>query len=721
MIETYININTNEEVIIQEKTISLSHKLLIIILIFLSLHFASRLDINIHKKLIKYNPNNYYEDEGLVNYNRYYINNYVPYVRGLDFFNITHATYDFSLKQNMVRMEFNLEFYDQNEKLMTPSDFALYKGLQVICTFEIDQSTIIYSYPQTVENRYYQCIEYFDINEKFTIGIKLYQTFDYVRAYQIIFFTDVKFNYNNFYYQNENLFDPIYVNKQYINLAKKINENKASDNPKLKSTYLQYPYCTLKRKAVKNYDKWFFRNIYNDHFCFCIGTGCLINIDQNCKQYFLLSVIDKNQHLYKKTDFLFVDFIFQEYATDDTYPVFSEMMKQNYPVHYLTENLGIRETYCNGTYQCEPILYVNRGNYTINGDFVEKYFTLFLKLKAVVCSRQLNFFSNVFYSTDYIQYILIGHSIFYFKYFSEENDPIDKRRFDKLILPPSEKIIILAKSYGWRDDDILQINFPRWDKFNNLIKTNNTYSNITKTTKVTEPINGVDKNLINNNGTNNISNSNNSIIEQIINTTIPIKEEKAIFMMFAWRGILKNCEISNHYFDNISQILQNEKLNEVLEKEDVKIYFTIHGLVINKYRSTYKSVLYYNKNIKFVEQNEIGNIIAKSELIISDFSSLMFDFVYMRKPYICYVPDISEPQIEVRYKREYYEFYEKIKNGKIKIENMVYNVDELVDKVIYYINNNFTLEDNVKNFYDSFGIKAGNNVDAFINYLINLN
>ena len=82
---------------------------------------------------------------------------------------------------------------------------------------------------------------------------------------------------------------------------------------------------------------------------------------------------------------------------------------------------------------------------------------------------------------------------------------------------------------------------------------------------------------------------------------------------------------------------------------------------------------------------------------------------------------MSEPQIEVRYKREYYEFYEKIKNGKIKIENMVYNVDELVDKVIYYINNNFTLEDNVKNFYDSFGIKAGNNVDAFINYLINLN
>ena len=720
MIETYININTNKEIIIQERTISRSHKLLIILLIFLSLHFASRLDINIHKKLIKFNSNNYYEDDGLVTYNRYYINNYVPFFKNLDFFNITHVTYDFSLKQNMVRMEFNLEFYDKNETLMTPSDFALYKGIQIICTFEIDKSTIIYSFPQIVDNKYYQCIEYFDIEEKFTIGIKLYQTVDHLRAYQIKFFTDVKFNYNNFYYQNENLFDPIFVNNKYINLAKKINENKEIDNPKLKRTYLQYPYCTLKRKAIKNYDRWYFRNIYNDHFCFCIGEGCLINIDQNCKQYFLLSVIDKNQHLYKKTDYLFVDFIFQEYGYDDTFPVFSEMMKQNHSVHYLTENTAILDKYCNGKQKCEPILYVNRGNYTINGDFVEKYFTLFLKLKAIVCSRQLNFFSNVFYNTDYITYILIGHSIFYFKYFSEENDPIDKKKFDKLILPPSEKVINLAKSYGWTDDDILQVNFPRWDKFNNLNTTNKTYINITTITKVTELINEEDKKIINNNNTNNASSFNNTFLEKIINVTISIREERAIFMMFSWRGIVKECEISNHYFDNISNILHNEKLNEIIKKENIKIYFTIHGLVINKYRSTYKSILHYNQNIKFVEQNEIVDIIAKSELIISDFSSLMYDFVYMRKPYICYIPDIYEPEIEEIYKHEYYVFYEKIKKGIIKIENMVYNVDDLVDKVIYYINNDFILEDNIKSFYDSFGIKKGNNTDTLINYLINL-
>ena len=132
----------------------------------------------------------------------------------------------------------------------------------------------------------------------------------------------------------------------------------------------------------------------------------LFNIDQNCKHYFYLSVIDKNQHLYEKTDYLFVDFIFSEYSYDDTYPVFKEMLNQNYPVHYMTENQYIYNAHCARQAKCESILYATRANYTISGDFLEKYLTLFLKLKAVVCSRQLNFYSNVFYITDYIQWRL---------------------------------------------------------------------------------------------------------------------------------------------------------------------------------------------------------------------------------------------------------------------------------------------------------------------------
>ena len=965
MIETYLNINSNEESEGAEKTIPISYKLLIMLLIFLSFNFAVRYDgYYSTRKLIKINSNNYYEDKNLVNYNRYYLNNYVPEIKNFDFFNITHVSYYFSFKYKVIRMEYNIAFYEENEKLITPSDFALYKGLQLMCTLEIDNSNnLINSYPNVVDNKYYQCVEYFNIHEKVIIGIKLYQIDELLKAYSIKFFTEAKFNYNNFFYQNDNLFDPYFINDNYIKIVHQINENKKELTPNLKKDYLQYPYCSLKRNSVKNYEKWYFRNIYNDHFCFCVGTLCLLNIDQNCKHYFFLNVIDKNQHLYKKTDFLFVDFIFSEYSYDDTYPIFKEMLKRNYPVHYMTENSYIYDTYCYGKPKCELILYATRANYTINGDFIEKYLTLFLKLKAVVCSRQLNFYGNVFYNTDYIQYITIGHSILYFKYFSIDNDFAEKRKFDKLMLPPSERVIKLAKSFGWNEDDILQINFPRWDKYNNLNYTigkrnissnnnlrmmqennginnnngvninnnnsNNNYNNNSPNNNYNNnngPNNNYDNNNSpNNNGfnnnrynnnynrfnnnnnihnnNNNITNINNNSINDnnynnnqnrinannnsfrnnkgnnniydnnsniynsinnninnnnnaynnnlnnnrnnninnytsfynmnfsansnliknfsnnnemndnnninnnlndninnngIVNITIidnannyndtninssniisnnntfvnnninvnegiininstnyisnltnninnsnidndtlsndtstisiqtnevkveEIKEERFIFLMFAWRNIIKDCEISSYYFKNLTKLLTNENLNKKLKKNNVKIYFTIHGLVINKYRNTYKSLVYYNPNIKFIEQNEIANTIAKSSLIITDYSSLAFDYVYMRRPYVLYIPDIDDPNITAIYKPEYYDFYEKVKEGTIRFENMVYSVKEVVDRVEYYIDNDFILNEELQIFYDSFGIKKENNTDKLIKYLINL-
>ena len=127
--------------------------------------------------------------------------------------------------------------------------------------------------------------------------------------------------------------------------------------------------------------------------------------------------------------------------------------------------------------------------------------------------------------------------------------------------------------------------------------------------------------------------------------------------MFSWRNINKDFEISNYYFANITKLLTNEKLNNKIKENNIIIYFTIHGLIINKYRNTYKSLIYYNENIKFIEQNEIANSIAKSSLIITDFSSLAFDFVYMRRPYVLYIPDIDDPNITMIYKPEYYQFY----------------------------------------------------------------
>ena len=264
MIESYININTNEEIIIQEKSISIPYKLLIILFALITFQFAARLDANMRKKLIKYNGNNYYFDNDMINLNRYYITNYIPSIKDYDYFNITYMNYDFSVKYNIARIEYNLQFFDKNDNYITPSDLALYKDIQVICMLEINNAeSIIFTFPNIIDNKFFQCVEYFGTNEKISVGIKLYQNTDFIKSYPIRFVTEEKFNFDNFYYQNENLFDPLYINQQYIKLAKKINEMTDIETPNLKSYYLQYPYCTLRRRAIKNYEKWYFRNIYN--------------------------------------------------------------------------------------------------------------------------------------------------------------------------------------------------------------------------------------------------------------------------------------------------------------------------------------------------------------------------------------------------------------------------------------------------------------------------
>ena len=95
--------------------------------------------------------------------------------------------------------------------------------------------------------------------------------------------------------------------------------------------------------------------------------------------------------------------------------------------------------------------------------------------------------------------------------------------------------------------------------------------------------------------------------------------------------------------------------------------------------------------------------------------------MYRRKTFIIYVPDSNDTKIKDIYTKYYYELIESMNNGTIYFENKFFNIDEAINKIIYYINNNFTIESNLEKFYDSFQFKSGNNIDTFIDYFIYLN
>ena len=119
-----------------------------------------------------------------------------------------------------------------------------------------------------------------------------------------------------------------------------------------------------------------------------------------------MNIIDINKNVYNKTDFLFCDFIYSSRSSDDTYPIFKEMIKLNFPSHYLTKNRAIYEEYChNIKKKCLTIILVNKKNLVINGNFLEAYLTLFLKLKSAITGAKFFFINNLFYNIDYITFM----------------------------------------------------------------------------------------------------------------------------------------------------------------------------------------------------------------------------------------------------------------------------------------------------------------------------
>ena len=109
--------------------------------------------------------------------------------------------------------------------------------------------------------------------------------------------------------------------------------------------------------------------------------------------------------------------------------------------------------------------------------------------------------------------------------------------------------------------------------------------------------------------------------------------------------------------------------------------------------------------------------LSKTSLVVSDYSSIIFDIICRNKPYIIFIPDAKDPQLQSIYSRNIYIIIKSFIKNTFKFENIYFEVNEAVNKIIYYINNNFTLDIKLKNLYSKFSFKSGNNTNEFISYL----
>ena len=592
------------------------------------------------------------------------------------FFKFTNLIFRFSYKYNIAEVQYDIIFFDKNNNIIKPSDLSLFYKLHIICHINQNNDTLttIDSLSNINGNEKYICIEYFSIGQKINFGINIYVE-KYSKNRVIYFFSNDVFIYENLYI-NDRKFDPLFINKNYIKLVNSINkmENKSILNPnplKLTKLYIKKPIISNKYDSLSKFSIWLFNNIYNNYYCLCKGACLYKNLPQKCKYLLYLNIIDNNKYLYNKTDFLLSDFYYSRCSSDDTYPIFVEMLKQNISAHYIDDKKDIYNKFCKYEKHCLKVIPLINRSVFINGDFLEYYLDLILRLKAVIAGESFYSFYNIFYNIDYITYINVGHGVKYFK----QNSYIDYtsyKSFNKIMLPPSNKIISIAKKYGWKDDDIIKNCLPRWDKYN--------------------------------------------IFKQRL-SKIPqkLKPKKSIFIMFTWRKLVKrNYNLKSFYLKNILNLLNDINLNKILLNNNITLFFTMHSIFRD-----YKKKIIINKNIKYINHNEVSKCLTESSLLISDFSSIIFDMIYQKKPFIMYIPDAYDPNIKDFYDKGYYDIINGLKNGSIYFENKFLSLNETINKIIFYINNDFKLESRLINFYNEFEFNCNDNTKTFINYLKN--
>lgn len=144
--------------------------------------------------------------------------------------------------------------------------------------------------------------------------------------------------------------------------------------------------------------------------------------------------------------------------------------------------------------------------------------------------------------------------------------------------------------------------------------------------------------------------------------------------------------LETSYFKFYNKLINNNKLIKAAESYGYKIKFMPHPNVIN-----YIDFFHKNKNIEFCNiSTKYSEIFNTSALIVTDYSSVAFDFAYLRKP-IIYTQFDKDEFFEKHICEHGYFDYERDGFGEVE-----YDIDSTINRIIEYVENDCKLKDKYK-------------------------
>ena len=177
---------------------------------------------------------------------------------------------------------------------------------------------------------------------------------------------------------------------------------------------------------------------------------------------------------------------------------------------------------------------------------------------------------------------------------------------------------------------------------------------------------------------------------------------KQIFLMPTWRGWLDEIPeeefVQTEYYKNYTKVLNSERLQKILKDNNLILNFYIHPK-FKQYVDSFNTSSEYIKIIGFGEQ-KVNELLMTSSLLITDYSSVAWEFYYLKKPVIFYQFDIDD--------------YNRLTGSYVDMEkelfgDRVFNCEDLVNTIDEYVNNSFKEKEKFINTRDKYFKYIDNN------------
>lgn len=350
----------------------------------------------------------------------------------------------------------------------------------------------------------------------------------------------------------------------------------------------------------------------------------------NWANEFVFKLIEILQPLFKKDVYFFRDTDNPDTELIDAYSLFCYMEEKGYDCYYIMSKFhpqyaAIKEKH--------PKNIIALNNNIKIENIHRKYFFKFLRLKMFFSSWGSEFHSPAFhkflYNNRFIDYIFLQHGIILLKSFLF--DLYDKNWFNKMLVSNDIEKEIVIKNMKYNENQLIKAALPRLDLLGE--KTEN---------------------------------------------------KKSIFMFFTWRLSFDRIDYTfSKYYSRICALLENKKLHELLEKNNITLNVSLHHKLLEK-----NSEFEFSKNIKLINPTQVSKYIKKSDMLVTDYSSIWADFLVQDKPVVFYRLDYDDENLIAQDRGD----LEFAKQSDQLMFNVSYDEEKTVKLIEKYIKNGFELE-----------------------------